>query len=258
MAKQITWAAGVMTVPARLETLLPATLASLAAAGFDKPRLFVDGCREECVIRCQALQLHNRQHPLAGYTCRFPAVGAFGSFYLSLVELLVRQPLADRYLMAQDDILLVRNLRGYLDRCPYPVNGYLSLCTYPENQRIAPASGWFESMIRGTLEGTPHPLRWQIGRGAQALVFDRSALMALLTSASFVLKPTRAVNPTRSIDGAVVDALNVAGFREWCHNPSLVQHVGMQTTISLPHDPPQQAISFPGVEFDALSLLEKR
>jgi hypothetical protein len=52
-----TWAYGITTVPSRLTTLLPRTITSLAAAGFDKPHLFVDGGTAAQALQYDALPI---------------------------------------------------------------------------------------------------------------------------------------------------------------------------------------------------------
>ncbi len=72
------WAYGVTTVPVREDRLLPKTLASLRAAGFDKPRLFVDGVRNAWDWE-QKFGLE--------VTARWPHVLTAGNWVLSMYEL---------------------------------------------------------------------------------------------------------------------------------------------------------------------------
>src|SRR5689334_3053216 len=100
------WSVGVTTVPARAGVMLPRTLASLAAGGFDRPRLFVDGSDDvqswKAMFRLPA-------------SCRWPRVKPFGNWVLALWELWLREPDADRWAIFQDDLVCVRNLRPYLE-----------------------------------------------------------------------------------------------------------------------------------------------
>jgi hypothetical protein len=60
----------------------------------------------------------------------------------------------------------------------------------------------------------------------------------------------------KHIDGAVVEAMNLAGFSEFIHNPSLVQHNGPTSSITgMKWGALSIARSFPGESFDCLSLL---
>lgn len=232
--KTLKWSYGVTTVPSRRDDLLPRTLESLKAAGFDAPRLFIDGAKGPYAAWDQ-LQ----------YTCRYPAVRCAGNWILSLMELYLREPCQDRYALFQDDLITLPNLRRYLEVTPYQRNTYLNLYTFPVNQalthgRIKPGkkyAGFYPSN--------------QLGKGALALVFDNDAVRALLTSKHLY---DRAMNETRghkSIDGGIVTAMRNVGYQEYVHDPSLVQHIGEVSTVGNAQHP--KAESF--VEgMDALSL----
>lgn len=222
------WAYGVTTVEARFRELLPRTLKSLAGAGFPEPRLFVDG----------AILPYGRYQ----VTLRSPAVKPFGNWLLALMELYIREPTADRYAIFQDDLVTYKNLRQYLERW-YPDNGYLNLFTSPANQSLAPPE--------------PGRDRWflsnQYGRGAVGLVFNRDAVVFLLTHSECILRPQNGHNMHKSIDGAVILAMKSAGRREYVHTPSLVQHTGDVSTMeSHPQKPAEQ---FLGEEFDCVKWL---
>jgi hypothetical protein len=94
-------------------------------------------------------------------------------------------------------------------------------------------------------------------------VLPRDAVTALLRHKWAVERPLAADKPDRSIDGAVVDSLSgrrpegVKGWLEFCHNPSLVQHTGDDSTLK-PGQSLRPAPSFPGEDFNCLDLLEKR
>lgn len=226
------WTYGVTTVPGRRRDLLPRTLASLRAAGFDHPRLFVDGDLD-AISWQQEFGLE--------VTARWPRIRGYGNWILALGELFLRDIRAQRYALFQDDIVAVRNLRSYLERAPsWPAKGYGNLCTYPVNQELAQGrKGWYPSN--------------QLGKGAQALVFDRDAVIALLTHQHMITRALDAHRGWKSIDGGVVTAMKKAGYREYVHAPSLVYHTG---TISMLGNKPQpETAGFPGEAFDALDLL---
>lgn len=278
MAIQLKWAVGITTVPSRRSSLLPRTLASLQEAGFGTGRLFVDGARGATDYEYDRLGLE--------ITVRYPAIRSYGNWLLSLLELYVRQPDADRYAMFQDDLVTYANLRQYLESW-YPDRGYLNLYTFPSNQALAPRNtdhsqkvGWYESN--------------QLGRGAVGLVFNRDAVRVLLTNQSsetlttdhqpspagpsifppgrtpdtpppvgketavahMIDKPMDCHRGWRSIDGAVVTAMQKAGWREYVHYPSLTQHTG--AVSSMGNKPHLLATSFRGEGFDALSLLREK
>jgi hypothetical protein len=68
----------------------------------------------------------------------------------------------------------------------------------------------------------------------------------------------RTVDPHRgwrAIDGGIVEAMKQAGWSEWIHNPSLVQHTGQMSSMGNTGKD-QLAESFPGPEKDAMTFLE--
>ena len=253
---EITWAYGVTTVPERRETHLPATLASLRKAGFDNPRLFVDGDKDGGWYRSQGWE-----NPL---TCRYPRILAAGNWVLSIYELYIRQPDATYYALFQDDFLTYPNLRQYLETCSYHPRAYWNLYTAPSNQSTCPLMedgrqklGWYKSN--------------QNGRGAVALVFNRETLATLLGSNHLAIRPQDPIRGWRSIDGGILEALKKAGWLEHVHNPSLVLHTGKETTIDkhklsrgknpdfhkITWSPHYDKSSFRGEDFDALHLLRE-
>lgn len=244
------WAYGVTTVPSRFDDLLPRTLASLNLAGFDAPRLFIDGDGGK-------LRSHGWTYEM---TYRMPRIRTYGNWILGLAELLIRNPAADRYAMFQDDFVTYKNLRQYLEKSPYPTRGYLNLYTFPSNQDVAPLDsagrvrvGWYEArelQCGAVVDGK----KQQTGRGAVALVFNRDAVLTLLQHQHMVERPLDSTYGHRKIDGGIVTAMNKAGWREYVHNPSLTQHIG--DVSSMGNKPHKRATSFRGPEFDALDLLK--
>lgn len=246
------WAYGVTTVPSRRTTLLPRTLQSLVEAGFDRPRLFIDGgLPSKDDYGSFGLET----------TYRYPPVRCYGNWILALAELYIREPTAERFGIFQDDFVTYKNLRRYLDACAYPDHGYWNLYTFPSNQLLAPGVG----------EGGRWYLSNQFGRGAVALVFSLEAVLTLLTyqgpalsreqlrekvaACHMVDRPLDAGRGWRSVDGGVVEAMKKAGWKEYVHNPSLVQHTGKQSTVEASHDGQKLAISFRGEHYNALDML---
>ncbi len=206
------WAYGVTTVPERRHDLLPQTLKSLARAGFDKPRLFVDGCWNSLLYSGLDLPM----------TLHYPMILPFGNWHSALLELYLREPHADRYAIFQDDLLCVSNLKDYLERCRYPDGpenpGYWNLLTLRSNWKFVKDSpGWHLSN--------------QYGRGALGLVFSLPAVRILLTSPHMHDRVQDPKRGWRAIDGGVVDAIRKGGGFEYVHNPSLVQHTGIVSAM---------------------------
>lgn len=224
------WAYGVTTVPGRRDDLLPRTLESLKRAGFDKPRLFVDGDRDP--------QSWEREFGLE-VTTRWPKTKTVGNWILSLWELHIRNPWAIRYAIFQDDFVTVRNLKTYLEHW-LPPHGYQNLYSFPSNESLAKGRGWHVSNQRGL--------------GAVALVFSQSAARLLLSHDHMMRKPGDPMMGDRKLDGAVVDSFRQSGWKEWVHYPSLVQHTGQVSSMG--NNPHELSKSFPGEDFDALTLLD--
>ncbi len=202
------WAYGVTTVPARIEDLLPRTLASLARAGFARPRLFVDGVQHA----------ESYAHFDLPVTTRWPRLRVAGNWVLTLWELYLREPVADRYAVFQDDVVASAGLREYLEACKYPARGYWNLWTYPPNESRDGSTGWHLSN--------------QKGYGALGLVFGREAVTTLLSQARFIRRPQRLDRGWKLIDGGIIDCLRPIGWREWVHTPSLLEHTGRQSTFA--------------------------
>ncbi len=227
---------GITTVPQRREDLFPRTLASLKQAGFDAPRLFVDG-DSNCDSWRNEFNLE--------VTSRYPNIRTYGNWILALAELYIRDPWADRFAIFQDDFVTYKNLRAYLDAQEMVDKGYWNLYTFPKNQVRAPdngnTAGWYLSN--------------QKGLGAVALIFSREGVIALLHSLHMIERPKDVFRGWRAVDGGIVTAMNKLGWREYVHNPSLVQHLGMNSSMGNPVQ--ALATSWLGEEFNALDLLNR-
>lgn len=231
MPDKLVWSYGVTTVPERFTDLLPRTLSSLALAGFDAPRLFIDGIAE----------IPSQYRELRGYeaTLHYPKLRTFGNWITALWELYLRNPIANRYAIFQDDLVTYKNLRQYLDECDYPKHGYWNLYTFPENQK--PYKGWYLSN--------------QQGKGAVGLVLNNEATRKLLATEYMVDRPLCPKRGHSAIDGGIVSAFAKAGWQEWVHNPSLLQHTGDKSSMGNGYQP--KAENFMGEQFDALELTDR-
>lgn len=234
---RVIWSYGILSVEMRLKSTLPRTLQSLSSAGFDRPRLFLDGSR--------GIQCHEETFGIP-VTVRTSPIRAYSNFVLSLTELFCREPNSSHYAMFQDDFICSKNLRLYLEKNVYHIcnqsKGYMNLYTFPVNQVIGdlekPNGGWFVSN--------------QKGKSAVALVFSKQAVIDLLTTRSIIDRMQDLQRGFKNIDGAVITAMTEKGWKEYCHNPSLVQHIGDKSAIGNPTQP--QATSFRGEDFDLMTL----
>ncbi len=225
------WAYGITTVPSRLGELFPQTLESLEQAGFSSPWLFVDGAKDASAYDQFGLDV----------TTHYPNMKTLGNWMLSLWELYIRTPDADYYAMFQDDFITYRNLKQYLESCEYPKKGYWNLYTFPKNQKLCPKNftGWYRTKQKG----------W----GAVALVFSSEAMTTLLGHHWMVQKPKEKRRKNRAVDFVVATIMQRAGWKEYVHNPSLVQHTGIKSSMKNGDQP--LATSFRGEEFSAMEMV---
>lgn len=224
------WAYGVTTVPDRFSTTLPGTISSLRDAGFPTPTLFIDSCvgaLPECAVDLPVVW-------------RGSNIGAFGNWALAAWELLLRNPEADRFLICQDDFVMIKNLREYLEVCDMPKQSYWNLYTYASNHRNK--KGWQFSNHRG----------W----GAVCLCFSNKGLRELLRNPCFVNWPNGETGHKRGIDKCIIDSYISIGYREFVHNPSLVRHTGQVSSIgSKPWVTQSVPAGWQGDDFDARQLI---
>lgn len=239
------WTCGVTTVPNRRHTTLPKTLDSLHKAGFADLRLFVDGEQDAPAWECLGYD----------YTLRWPKVHAWGNFLLGLMELYLRDPLADLFAVFQDDILLCRNTRQYFEECPKPDLGlsmYFNLFTCLPN----------ESLVKN--KGTGWHLSNQLGWGGQALVFPRDTMIRMFQSRHLAERPLGMRNgvpcPEKAwcnLDGGVIASVKSVGGVEVVHFPSLVYHVDGPSAIGNGRDGRMVQGAWPGEAHDAMAWVGK-
>jgi hypothetical protein len=115
-----------------------------------------------------------------------------------------------------------------------------------ENDAIVPGKthGWHEAAR--AVQGH------QLGRGAVALVFSHAAVETLLAQPHMVTRRRDSMRGHKSLDGAIVESMNAAGWTEYIHYPSLVQHIGEESSMGNKKHPISKCYI---EEFDPLSLL---
>jgi len=208
----------------RLESYLPRTLESLAKAGFPKPRLIVDGATDAALYAAFGLALSMHDPPL----------GFDGSWLAAAQQLAALHPDAGRYALFEDDVVCCLGLRRFLDGYQFPADGYWNLYCASNNESRQTGIGWH----------TPR----KPAQGALALVFNRAGIDAAATS-EYLQYHIAATPRKHAIDGLVYDAMWKAGFRERVHYPSLVQHIGMRSSIG-------QSVQRHAASFDSKFLLQ--
>ena len=205
----ISWAVGVTTAP-RPEPTLARTLDSLAIAGWERPRLFVEP-DSEIPPRFADLPRSDRDEPL----------GAFANWYLALAELVMRSPRAEAYFMVQDDVVFARGVRPFLERALWPAANCGAVSIYcPSHYAVGQPAG-FHLEDRGW--GT-----W----AAQALLFSNPSARSLLASCELVNHRHHGPRDgSRNIDCVVGLWCRQTGMPFYVYTPSLAQHIGETSTL---------------------------
>lgn len=233
--KGIIWKYGLTSVPSRMEELTKATLESLKGGGFPEPHLFIDGEPDGDKWR--------KKFGL-NVTARYPNIRTYGNWVLSLAELYISNPHADRYAIFQDDFITYPGLRDYLESCDFPEKGYWNLYSFPQNEKRVKGRqvGWHESN--------------QKGLGAVALVFSQHGVRTLLSSPYMVDRPLDPKKGWRGVDGGIVSAMKLQGWKEYFHWPSLVQHTGAESSMGNKRH--RQSTTFRGPRFNARDLIKEK
>jgi hypothetical protein len=211
------WAVGVTTAP-RPKPTLDACLDSLSRAGWKVPRLFVDS----------GVTIADRYSDLP-LTFRETKLGPWPNYCLALVELLMREPAAEAFMLVQDDVIFDdrHELRAYLEEILWPADPIAAVSLYCSKAYTRPVAGWHE------LES-----RWIWG--ALAFVYSRESAQRFVTDP---LVFEHRSNPTEGLVN--IDIL----IGRWAHehqlpiyfpSPSLVQHIGNESSIW--SDPESRAI----------------
>lgn len=236
------WTAALTTVPSRVATLLPETLKAVAAAGI-QPVLYVDGLltpeQESAIRQAAGFDVTINQHR---------NIRTFANWYTAATDLYMTNPWAEHYLFLQDDLTCPKTLLQYLKSCRYPQNGYFNLYTFRENERV------IEGKPPGWIEAYRSRQGHQLGLGAVGLIFPHNALITLLTQKHMLTRKRDAVRGNHSLDGAIVEAMNQAGYSEYVHNPSLLQHTGEESSMG--NAKHAKALSYRGDDFDLMTLLK--
>ena len=201
------WAVGVTTAP-RKQSTLPGCVDCLIEAGWETPRIFVDG-----EVDLGSLPAHLE------VTRRDPQIGAWPSWYLALTELLMRHPGAEAFMIVQDDVVLFRHpkLRAYIEAFLWPEEGPCVVSLFCSRAYATEEAGWSR---------LDENLVW----GGQALLFSREACLGLLSD-PWVLRHRLTKSGFAGIDSVVGRWAARHDVPVYVSTPSLAQHIGQVSAI---------------------------
>jgi len=205
------WSVGVTTAPRRVPTL-DDCLDSLIAAGFQKPRLFMDSA---VPVSAEFADLD--------VTLREPQIGAWPSYYLALVELIMREPDADAFMLVQDDALFFDHpdLREYLEQAMWPEDTPAIASLFCPSRYTQPVDGW---------QQFPSDNAWVFG--AETFVFSRDAARQFIADEIVVLHRWRpGKDGLVHIDDVIGEWVRRQQVPLFYPTPSLVQHIGHVSTL---------------------------
>ena len=177
-----------------------------------------------------------------GVTARSQRLGAWKNWLTSLFELRKRKPNADVYAIFQDDVILCKNIKRYLE-CelwPSPFTAFVSVFT-PNHYKG-----------RSTWNPIDQGLNlWM----AQTFFFSPYAVDSILRHPSVVNW-----GGDKNIDSKIGEWAQQIGMYPYYHTPSLGQHIGHDSTIwnganEVPALGDRSASDFVGINFDAMQLL---
>ena len=236
----VNWAVGVTTAPRTVPTV-SRTLESLSSAGWQSPRIFAEpGSPLDAVPRAGIYPVTRRES----------ALGAWPNWFLGLSELYQRNPLADAYLMVQDDVVFCRNVRGYLESALWPSDRVAAISLYYPH----PDGAWENGLHFRELsckDGLP---------GALAIIFPNLAARMLLSDPLVLIHRRRGSRGLKLIDVVVGTWAHRSRLPVLAAAPSLCQHIGETSTLwpDSPMPINRVSASFPGEDFDALVASKER
>jgi hypothetical protein len=202
------WAVGVTTAP-RPRPTLALCLDSLFRAGWETPRLFVDS----------AVTIPDRFNDLP-VTLHETRLGAWPNYYLALVELLMREPMADCFMLVQDDVIFDDRylLRAHLEEILWPADPIGAVSLFCSKAYTRPTSGWHQ------LE---EPWVW----GALVFLFPRESAERFVTDREVLGHRCRGAEGLVNIDIQIGRWAHENGLPIFFPTPSLVQHIGDASSL---------------------------
>jgi len=228
------WAVGVTTAP-RKEPTIGRSLRSIVSAGWKDIHVFAE---PGSPIPTGIVGLT--------VTRRGETLGVLGNWFLGLSELLHRDPDADAYALFQDDVVLARNVRQYLETTLWPAERAGLVSVYCPEPYANGGPGFREVSTGGGL------------LGALSYILPSAAAKWIVTAGTATWFRRRTFSrESRRLDVLIGQLLAQAGWSAFYVSPSLAHHVGEHSTLwpGIGASRKRRAGDFVGEHYDALRLL---
>lgn len=218
----------------RMVNYVDRTVASLAVAGWDDVTIFAEP-----------------ESPASGTVVRRPKqYGDWTNWYCGLFELVQTHHDADYFAMFEDDVVVCKNVRKYVEGILPHLGNFASLSLYTPGIYSRPSPRLLHNECRQ--EETVSTL---------TVIFPASSVLSFLAYNVGHRSSGRVFfGKDRSNTGKDI-VLGLWAFHEnlpiYYHSPSLAQHIGLESTlpVELNREEKRFATDFVGEDFDALSLL---
>ena len=193
----------------RFPNLLPITIESLARARLDDFLLVsVDGLP----LDHHSFATVVTSPSTTDFVARPKPLGLVGNWLMTALELFVRHPLAERYCIFQDDVVVDPDLKAAIAATQLDKK-YINLSWASDNEKSAASV--------------------PIGNGACGLVFDRAGLLACLGDLNVLAKPCASgKNKSTGLDFSIALAMRNQGYTEQVFPEPMLAHTGEQSTIA--------------------------
>ncbi|HUT09045.1 MAG TPA: hypothetical protein VMY42_00980 [Thermoguttaceae bacterium] len=199
------WAVGITTAP-RPRPTLERTMQALTDAGWDRYSIFAEPGAPLPLVDPDRIRVYRRPATL----------DIWQNWITGLADLLAAYPEADAFFMLQDDVLLCRGLRDYLERVLWPADHRVGICSpYQPAPYLAehPGAGFY-LQNRG----------WYLAGALTWIIPPATARSLLPTWANFEAE--------RQLDARIGNWCLETGRSVWYHSPSLAQHLGLGNSAS--------------------------
>lgn len=226
----IEWGVG-LTVSPRKDSVLDQTLSSIRGGGWRTIAIFA----EPGTLIPAFPDVVTVERPYF--------YGSWTNWICSWFELFTRYPKAGAYIIFEDDVVVCRNARRYLERS-FPILGdfgSISIYTPEKHKKNVPPFTFHDESYFG-----------QHVWGTQAIVFSRASLHRFLSNSEVLNHLNHGFGrKNRHRDMRLGAWAYEMGETLYYHTPSLADHAGTPSTLlSSPH----QSGDFVGVNFDAATV----